>query len=153
MTVAIIGSMGFKMTRTSMRRLVKVITNLVVKNGARKFLFAIDGAFDFACWAIVFKLKIRYPDIRRICVRTNSVEGEALEEIMQVYEEIFVPDQICDAGMLAECVRNEVMVERCDVLVTYFQTKNLRMPRIKGYEEMAAEHSQKLGKRVINLFR
>lgn len=136
-----------------MRRLERIITNLVVRRGAREFLFAINGAFDFACWAIVFKLKIRYTDIRRICVRTNCAESEAIEEIMQGYEEILVPDEVRDAGMLEECVRNEVMVERCDVLVTHFQTKNLRMPRIKGYEEMAAEHAQELGKQVINMFR
>ena len=136
-----------------MRRLEKKITNLVVKHGAREFLFAINGAFDFACWAIVFKLKIRFSDIRRVYVRTKCADDEELKEIMLVYEDTFVPNEVRNAGMLAEVVRNEIMVERCDILVTYFKTKNLRRPRIVDYGETAAEYAQKLGKRVINTFR
>ena len=153
MTVAIIGSRGFKMTRVSMKRLKKEITKLVVKDGARDFLFTGDCAFDFACWAIVFRLKTRNYNVRRIFVRTNwNDSDEKLKERMVMYEDAILPDAVRDAGMLAPCVRNEAMVEMCDVLVTYFKTDNLKRPRIKGYEEVAAEQAQQKKKRVINLF-
>lgn len=127
---------------------------MVVKDGAREFLFVGDGAFDFACWVVVFKLKMRYTDIRRIYARTKYQDGDKqLQKIMQMYEDTFLPDEVLNAGMLAEAVRNQVMVDKCDILVTYFNNKKLPTPRIVAYEETAAEYAQKSGKRVVNFFR
>ena len=153
MTVAFIGSNNFQWTRRSIKRLSRIITKLIVRNGARIFLFTGDGFFDDMCWVFVTKLQARYPNIKRVYARTKHGEdGDYLKKIMICYEQTFLLDAVRDAGVLAQLVRNEAMVGMCDVLVTYCETDNVQMPRIKDEAELAVEYAQKSQKRVINIF-
>lgn len=153
MIVAFIGSVDFKMTKWTMRRLEKKITKLVEEEGARNFLFTTEGAFDFACWANVLKLKTRYPDICRIYVATKYDYDEfPITPIEILYEQTLFDDAVCNAGEKAPRLRNEVMIEKCDVLVTYCNTRKSKKSSTKSETEIAIEYAQQKKKRVINLY-
>ena len=153
MKVAFIGPDNFERTKEIMARLRDVIVKLVVSEGADIFLFTNEGFFDNACWQIVTKLQELYPNIRRIYARTEyEDEDEFLQGIMICYEDTFIPNAVSKAGISANFIRNKIMVDACDVLITYCDVDNVQMPRIKGDSEITVEYAHKKKKRVINLF-
>ena len=152
MTVAFIGSDNFKWTASTTWQFKNKITKLVERDGARTFLFTSNGNFDLLCWVIVTKLRRNYPDIQRIYARINSEEDDPFDTVNLFYEHTFLLDEVCNAGKLAKSVRNKSMVKMCDVLVTYFVTKNVRAQKINGYTEEAVEYAHEIQKSVINLY-
>ena len=152
MTVAFIGESNFKWTAATTRKFNRKITKMVEKTGARTFLFTHQGNFDFLCWIIVTKLRSRFRDITRVYVRINDEEADPYNSTALMFDKTFLLTEARDAGIRAEFVRNDMMVDTCDLLVTYFQTKKLKTPRIKGDEETAAEKAQKMKKQVLNLY-
>ena len=152
MIVAFIGSDNFKWTPSTTRQFKNKITKLVEKDGARTFLFTSDGNFDLLCWVIVTKLRRNYPDIKRVYARITSEEDNPFKDVNLMYDHTFLLDEVRSAGKLAKSVRNKAMINMCDVLVTYFVTKNVRAPKINGYTEEAVEYAQQSQKPVINLF-
>ena len=152
MTVAFIGSNNHEWGKTSMKRLSKEITKLVEREGADVFLFTDGGVFDDACWVVVTQLLVRYPNIRRVYARTkNDDYDDRLKKIGLCYECTFLIDAVRDAGIFAQSVRNEAIVEMCDVLVTCFDMKKLPSVRIKSVTEMAVEYARQRKKRIINI--
>lgn len=151
MIVAFIGSDHFKWGKKIMKQSSKKITKLVKKDGARIFLFTGEGDFDLLCWIIVTGLKTRYSDIKRVFAQRKEEDNDHDRKVVDfMYEQTFLLDAVRDAGFWAPSVRNEAMLEMCDVLVTNCDLGNGQMPRIKSEAEMAVEYAQE--KRVINLF-
>ena len=154
MIVACIGNDNFKWRTRTTRRFKKKITKLVKKDGARTFLFTGEGNFDLLCWVIITKLKGSYPDIKRVFAQTKDEDNDDDRKLVALmYEHTFLLDSVRDAQEMAETVRNEAMVGMCDMLVTYFNTKELQQTvRIRSYAELAMECARENKKRVINLF-
>ena len=152
MIVAFLGPRRLKITKEVETRLIDTIAKLVVNDGAYVFLFTNEGRFDYACWEIVTSLQVLYPNIRRIYARKEDKDDvKYLQGIC--YEDAFLLDAVRDAGILAESVRDDAMIGMCDILVTYFDTENLRMPRIKSDVETAVDCARKYNKRVINIWK
>ena len=152
MTVAIIGENNFKWNASTTGRFKKKLTKLVEKDGARTFLFTCEGNFDLLCWLIASKLRARFPDIKRVYARIKNEDEDPFKDANLMYDYAFLLDEVRKAGEFAESVRNEAMINMCDVLVTYFVTKDVRAPKIKGYTEAAVEHALENKKRVLNFY-
>ena len=150
MVVAFIGAKKIPRTAELAIRFWEVLSKLVSEDVADIFLFTNEGAFDDACWLIVSQLQMRHDNIRRIYVCGDS--DDKLKEIVKGYEKAFVVDELFTNGILAESVRNRLMVDLCDVLVTYCDTSYKSTPRIEEEEETAVAYAKKKKKRIINLF-
>ena len=150
MVVAFIGANKIQRTGDLAIRFWKEITKLIVDDGADIFLFTNDGAFDDCCWLIVSQLQTLHPNVRRIYVSGDS--DEKLKEIEKGYDKALVLDELCNDGILAQSVRNRIMIDLSNVLVTYCDTGYKPTPRIKSEEETALEYARHKKKRIINLF-
>ena len=153
MVVAFIGSNIYKQTAKLVIRLWEEITKLVVDDNADVFLFTNEGDFDYYCWAIVSQLQMHHPKIRRVhLVGERKAKKHRMEGIRKSFEKSYLHDLSHDAGILAEFVRNDIMVAMCDVLVTYCDTTDKLTPKIMNKAEKAVTNAQDMCKRVINLF-
>ena len=154
MVVAFIGHRNIEDYKAVKERLAKVVTELIVGEGADTFLFGSVGHFNLLCYEVVSELKENYPHIRRIYVRAEyDVVGEKYAEyLFSCYEDTFFPDKVLHAGARSYVVRNQVMVERCDILVTHCDA-NYKPPRkTKSGTQMAVAYAMQKNKRVINVF-
>ena len=153
MTVAFVGSDDFERTPVSAIQLLDVLRKLVVDDGADVFFFTNEGTFDFTCWQIVSQLKTDHPNIKRIYAQTGYENNrDGLQDLELCYDKIVEFNAICEDKTLAPYVRNRIMVGLCDVLVTYFNTSNLRTPRIESVTESTIKFAKRYKKRIINMY-
>lgn len=152
MTVAFIGSNDFKRAVPTTVKMWNELTKLVTDEGADVFLFTNEGLFDNSCWQVVTQLQTQHPNIKRIYAQTGYEDNRGeLQELEKCYEEIILLNSLCENKVLAPFARNRFMVLMSDVLVTYFDDTNLRMPRIASSTEEAIQFANRYKKRIINL--
>ena len=151
MIVAFIGSDDFKHSVPIDVKMRDVMKKLVADDGADTFFFTNEGVFDEYCWQIVNKLKTRHRNIMRVFVETGFEDNIEEPPVLELfYDKIISLQSLCEDKKLAPYARNRFMVGMCDVLVTYFDTLNLKTPRISITEE-AIKFAKRYKKRIINL--
>ena len=151
MIVAFIGAENFQHSVPIDVKMRDVMKKLVVDDGADVFWFAGDGAFDNYCWSFVNQLKMRHPNIKRVLFQTGYEDNhEELPTLGLFYDKIISLQSFCQDKTLSPYARKRFMIGMCDVLVTYFDTLNLKTPRISITEE-AIKFAKRYKKRIINL--
>lgn len=132
MVGAFIGHRKIEYSKRLENNLIEIVTNLIENENADVFLFGSRSEFDSLCYRIVTELKFSYKYIRRIFVRAEYeyIDKSYTEYLLESYEETYYPEEISGAGRLAYIKRNNVMVDKCDVLITYcdeeYQPKSRR---------------------------
>ena len=151
--VAFIGHRSIKNIESVKERLTECL-NALIGEGVDTFLFGSVGDFNWLCYEVVSELKERYQHIRRVYVRAeyDVVSEDYVEYLYSHYEDSFFPGKVLKAGARSYVVRNQVMIEKCDVLVTNCDV-NYKAPRnTKSGTIMAVAYAMRKKKRVINLF-
>ncbi len=152
MTVAFIGHRTIEQSETLRGRLAEIVTELI-ENGADTFLFGSKGNFNSLCYEIVSQIKEKYRHIRRVYVRAEYDYSEKFTEyFLTSYEETFFPDKVRRAGRLSYVIRNQIIVEMCDVLVTYCDMEYKPSTGTKSGTIQAALYAKQKKKQIINLF-
>lgn len=165
MKVAFIGHRNAP--ETIKERLAEVVKTLIEKEYADTFLFGSRSAFNSMCYEIVSDFKKAYPHIRRVYVRGEYDYPDIyVDYLLKYYEETFFPDRVRGAGVLSYVVRNQILVNMCDVLVAYCDF-GYEPPAQKDYVGiapvcivrkkksgtiMAMSYAQQKKKTIINLF-
>ena len=154
MVVAFVGSDSFEQTPVVMIRLYNAIKKLIVEEGSCLFFFTNVGTFDFACWQVVSLLKTEYPNIKRIYAQTGYESNrDGLQDLELCYDKILDFHSVCETELFAPYVRNRFMIGLCDVLVTYFDAKELqRRPRIESLTESTIKYAKRFKRRIIDLY-
>lgn len=169
MVVAIIGHRKVQDKEDVVGRLYDVLTDLIEKEDASTFLFGSKSQFDSLCWTVVTEMQKIYPHIRRVYVRAEyeCVAKFYEDYLLENYEETYYPDKVSGSNELCYVIRNACMIERCDVLLTYYdvnyvppqkKSKNKMLEPIyankkpKSGTEMAVRYAKRYKKRVINLY-
>ncbi len=154
MTVGFIGHRKIESTAELKERLKKTIEELILSEGADTFLFGSRSEFDKLCYEVVSELKKRYSHIRRIYVRAEyEVISESYTEyLLSSYEETFYPDQVHGAGALSYIKRNQVMIDRSDLLIVYYNEQYEPKSSKRSGTKIAVEYAQKKKKRLMNLY-
>ena len=168
MTVAFIGHRNVVQTETLENQLKEVITTLIEDENADTFLFGSKSNFDSICYKVVSALKETYSHIKRVYVRAvyEYIDRDYTDYLLSFYEETFFPDKVNGAGTNSYVVRNRVMVDMCDVLVTYCDENYTPAKKINGSAtfNVVKQHNKRSGtvisnvyahkkkKRIINLF-
>ena len=154
---AFIGHRKIEKTEELKEILTEVITSLIEEDNADMFLFGSRSEFNELCYKVVTKLKERYPQIKRIEVRSSNEElpQSYIDLILKDYEGTFFPKQVSGAGNCSYIKRNQTMIDMCDVLVTYYDKNYKPTGRTrksdKSGTEIAALYALKKKKQVINI--
>lgn len=153
--VAFIGHRNIEKTEALKQKLTEVVTALIEEEGAEVFLFGSKSTFNDICLDVVTKLKEYYPPIKRVYVRSayEHIDERYENYLSTLYDETFFPDKVRGAGFRSYVKRNQVMIDMCDVLITYFDKDyQLSAGRTSG-TKTAAIYALKKNKRIINLFK
>lgn len=152
MKVAIIGHRNIEESQALNDRLMKTITDLIVKEGADTFLFGSKGQFNGLCYDAVSELRRIY-DVSRVYVRAEYcyIDQRYENYLLTYYEDTFYSAKV-HPGPLAYIERNQVLVDMCDVVLTYYDV-NYTLPDGKtSGTKTAIEYAIRKNKLVINLF-
>lgn len=154
MQVAFIGHRKIEKTEILKRKLTDVITALIEEERADTFLFGSKSAFDDICLEVVTQLKKYYHHIKRIYVRSiyEYIDQSYARYLLTLYDQTFFPDKVSGAGYRSYVKRNQVMIDACDVLITYFNKDYQLSAGKRSGTKLAVEYAHKKQKRLINLY-
>lgn len=150
-TCAFIGHRNVNQTVMLKKRLKQIITTIIVKDNVDTFLFGSKSAFNDLCYTAVSELKQLYPHVRRVFVRVEW-DNDNMDYIAAHYEETLCPDKVRGAGRKSYILRNEEMIDMCDILVAYCDMNYTPTTMTKSGTIMATEYARKKKKQIINLF-
>ena len=151
MKVAIVGRRKINKSQDLIDKLTKVFVELIENEGADTFLFGSQSQFDDLCYEIVTELRYKYTHIQRIWVRAEYryCSEDYLRRVLTFYEDTIYPKRVYNAGRFAYIARNEVLVDMCDVLLTYLDSIYKR--NTASGTKMTFDYAQKMRKRIINI--
>ena len=154
MKVAFIGHRKIKDPSALEKRLTDTVISLIERESADTFYFGSKSEFDDLCLEVVTSLMGRYPHVRRIYVRSmyECVDKSYEQYLLTLYDETFFPDEVKGAGALSYVVRNRVMIDESDLLVTYLDENYCERLRRNSGTKVAVEYATKKKKRIINVF-
>ena len=153
MTIAFIGHRNITVSKELENSLRDLIVNLIIQNNADTFLFGSRSEFNSLCYDVVTELKKAYPHITRIYVRAEYeyINDEYTEYLLSRYENTFYPPQIKNAGKKVYIERNKIMIDMCDILVTYYN-RNILVNRSSG-THIAITYAQRKKTHICNIYR
>ena len=153
MIVAFIGHRTLIKTEALKDKLKKIVENLIVNENADTFLFGSKSEFNTLCYDVVTELQNKYRSIRRVYVRAERefISEEYKRYLLTLYEFTYFPKAVQDAGALSYVKRNQAMLDKCDVVVAYYDDQYIPPTKTKSGTQMAVVHAIKNHKRLINL--
>ncbi len=116
------------------------INNLIVE-GADRFLFSGYGSFEDLCIDAINELKNEYDHIRTGLI--VPYKNRMLDRNKYDYIEHFNCDKVAFKDVIT--MKNEHMVDKADVLLTYLEVEVGDMEKVLSY-------AREKGKRIINLY-
>ena len=145
-TCCFIGHRKIEITDDLKQKLYDYIENLIVNEKVEIFLFGSISMFDDLCYDIVNKLKEKYPDIKRIYVRSSYEEIDDFYKkyLLESFEETCYPENCKGSGKLSYIKRNQAMIDRSDFCVFYYD-KNYLPPQRKWAKRNLLPYQPKSG--------
>lgn len=164
MKVAVIGHRELFLSEKIIE-LVKTQIGRLIAEGADTFYFANKGAFNDLCYKTVTEFKNTY-DLKRVYLRAEykSVNLEYINYLLTLYEETNFDDRVCVAGRYSYVKRNEIMIDSCDVLLTFYDDcyvpfyklshMNSMLPpkNVRSGTAIAVHYAKRKHKPIINIF-
>ena len=146
-------------------KLHEIIENLIENEKVDTFLFGSKSQFDDLCHKVVTELKGKYPQIKRIYVRSafQHIPDWYEESLLQHYEDTYFPNHMEKAGKASYVERNQEMINKSDFCVIYYD-ENYLPPRRKNSRRdlfdyqpksgtaVAYDYAVKKKKKIINCF-
>ncbi len=153
MIVAFIGHRTINCTEVLRDKLKRIIENLIVNENADTFLFGSKSEFNTLCYDVVTELQGKYNAIRRVYVRAEYefISEEYKNYLLCLYEFTYFPKVVQEAGVLSYVKRNQAMIDKCDVVVAYYDDQYMPPTKTKSGTQMAVIHAIQNHKRLINL--
>ncbi len=154
MKVTFIGHRKIKQTNKLIEKLTRIITDLIVNESADTFIFGSKSEFDILCHKIVTELMCKYDNVRRVYVRAEYeyIDKAYTKYLLNYYEDTFYPTEVHGAGEASYVKRNRVMIDMCEVLVTYFDEKYTPHTGTNSGTKTAVDYARRKKKRIINVF-
>jgi uncharacterized phage-like protein YoqJ len=153
MTIAFIGHKKITVTNDLINKTHDYIKSLIVNKNADTFLFGSNSQFNDFCYKIVTELKETYPHIQRIYIRAEyeNIKADYLDYLLSIYEETYFPLEAHNAGYKVYVKRNQVMIDKCDELVIYYDTNYTPAHRSSG-TVLAIKYAKQKNKICHNIF-
>ena len=153
MIAAFIGHRTINCTEELRNNVKRIIKNLIVNENADTFLFGSKSEFNTLCYDVVTELQGKYNSIRRVYVRAECefISEEYKKYLLSLYEFTYFPKAVHGAGALSYVKRNQAMIDKCDVVVAYYDDQYMPPTKTKSGTQMAVIHAIQNHKRLINL--
>ena len=78
------------------RKVKEIVEHLIVKEGVDTFLFGSRSKFDELCLLIVTELKEKYPNIKRVYVRSQypCIDKPYKDYLLGFYDDTIIPNRV-----------------------------------------------------------
>lgn len=166
MKVCFIGHRAIQKTKELVSSLNETIVSLINK-GATTFLFGSMSEFDDLSWKTVTALKIKYPFIKRVYVRSvyPYIDKNYEKFLLESYEETYFPPKLENAGKCSYVERNYEMIDYSTYCVFYYnenyvpplsrQSKHnaLLLSKRNSGTKNAYNYAKRKNKTIINLYK
>ena len=129
------------------KKLKEVLSRLIEEENAETFLLTNKSFFDYFCLHTLTDLKRYYPLIKRVLVKARYEYDKDFDEayLLTEYDELYTPEKGCYSN------RYHIMVDKCDILVTYYEGDYKLLKGKAAGTKNAVEYALKENKRIINL--
>ena len=145
--------------------LCRIIENLITNEKVDTFLFGSKSQFDDLCHKVVTKLKEKYPNIKRIYVRSSYqyIPDWYEKSLLENNEGTYFPEYMENAGRASYVERNQEMINKSDFCIVYYD-ENYLPPRRKNSRRdlfdyqpksgtaVAYDYAVKKKKEIVNVF-
>ena len=131
----------------------------LIDEGATTFLFGSMSEFNDLSWKIVTELKVKYPFIKRVYVRSSYqyIDERYEKYLLESYEETYFPPKLEKAGKYSYVERNCEMIDSSTYCVFYYNENYVSSSRLqsKGNSgtKIAYNYANKKKKIIINLYK
>lgn len=171
MNVTFIGHKHVKNSKRIRAILRKMLRELIEEQAADLFIFGGEGEFDEIAYDIVSSLKVKYPQINRVFLRSGaSVLGDDYREsFLKRCKQILYLKGLANADNDSDIGRDEALIDLSDMIVAYFDTAIDVSDKIsarvysdpEGRERLkddrivkiAVEYAQKTNKPILNVLK
>ena len=137
---------------------IKQTVLTLIQKGITTFLFGSKSEFDDLAWQVVSDLKITYPFIKRIYVRSAyPYLNKAYEQyLLKNYEETYFPHTLNNAGKFSYVKRNYEMIDNSTYCLVYYDENYIpsfsQGAKHNSGTKIAYDYAVKRKKNVINLY-
>ena len=124
----------------------ETVERLIVEEGVDTFLFGSRSKFDDLCLLIVTELKGKYPNIKRIYVRSQYpyIDKQYKDYLLKSYDDTIIPNRVKNAGKASYVERNQEMINVSSFCVFYYNPCYLP-PKRKHSKSDISEYQPKSG--------
>ena len=129
--------------------LCRIIENLITNEKVDTFLFGSKSQFDDLCHKVVTKLKEKYPNLKRIYVRSayQYIPDWYEKSLLENNEGTYFPEYMENAGRASYVERNQEMINKSDFCIVYYD-ENYLPPRRKNSRRDLCDYQPKSGTAV-----
>ena len=122
------------------------VESFIVNENVKIFLFGSRSQFDDLCYKVVSELKEKYPDIKRVYVRScyEYVSDMYMKYLLEGYEETIYPKECKNSGKISYLKRNQAMIDQSDYCLFYYN-ENYLPPKRKWARRDLFEYQPKSG--------
>jgi uncharacterized phage-like protein YoqJ len=124
----------------------KIIERLIVEEGVDTFLFGSRSKFDDLCHIVVTELKEKYPNIKRIYIRSqySYLDKQYKDYLLKSYDNTTMPPRVEKAGRASYVERNQEMIDVSDFCIFYYNPSYLP-PKRKYAKRDISDYQPKSG--------
>lgn len=164
-TCCFIGHRNAKETPKLCEDLRNTVIFLIEKQGVEVFFFGSKSKFDDLCLRIVREIKIIYPKIQLVYVRSHypNIQQWYKDYLLESYDDTIMPHKVINAGKASYVERNQEMIDASDFCIFYYnseykpplrkQSRNaLSHYQPKSGTKVAYEYAKQKKKQIINLY-
>ena len=139
-TCSFFGHRNTAKTEELKRRVWETVERLITEEGVDVFLFGSRSCFDDLCLSVVTQLQSKYPNVKRIYVRSQYayVSDFYKKYLLQEYDDTFMPSRVENAGRASYVERNQGMIDKSDVCVFYYNPEYLPPMRKESKRSVSA---------------
>ena len=141
-TCCFIGHRNAKETPKLCEELRNTVIFLIEKQGVEVFFFGSKSMFDDLCLRIVREIKIIYPKIQLVYVRSHypNIQQWYKDYLLESYDDTIMPHKVINAGKASYVERNQEMIDASDFCIFYYNSEY--KPPLRKQSRNALSHYQ-----------
>lgn len=134
------GHRDTEQTEELKQKVKETVERLIVEEGVDTFLFGSRSKFDDLCLFVVTQLKGKYPNIKRIYVRSQYpyIDKQYKDYLLKSYDDTIIPNRVEKAGKASYVERNQEMVDASDFCIFYYNPSYLPPKRKQSKKDIKA---------------